>query len=200
VTPSSDHQPSAPRSHARVNARLNQVTRQKVDDLARRFHQPRASVLAYIMQWGLSREPMHEIDQGASHSPARYLNCSVASDLYEHVQRVASAAGIKTAPWLRQMVGQIAITDFPTSWQEATPRERFHESRAYGKRFMMRLDAPTWEKLEDLSTHFGTSAAEIIRQLVAQAEPEDFPQAWQSAGRSRRSHPRREASTRRRQS
>jgi hypothetical protein len=62
VTPSSDHQPSDPRSHARVNARLNQVTRQKVDDLARRFHQTRASVLAYIMQWGLSREPMHEID------------------------------------------------------------------------------------------------------------------------------------------
>jgi hypothetical protein len=37
---------------------------------------------------------------------------------------------------------------------------------------------PPWEKLEDLSTHFDKEAAEIIRQLIAQAEPEDFPPSW----------------------
>jgi hypothetical protein len=77
---------------------------------------------------------------------------------------------------------------------------RSHDSRHYGKRFMMRLDDPTCEKLEELSTHFDTSVAEIIRQLVTQAKPEDFPQAWQTAGGPRRTHPRHEASTRRRQS
>jgi hypothetical protein len=44
---------------------------------------------------------------------------------------------------------------------------------------MLRLDAQTREKLEELSTHFDTSAAEVIRQLVAQAKPEDFPPRWQ---------------------
>ena len=77
---------------------------------------------------------------------------------------------------------------------------RSHDSRHYGKRFMMRLDDPTWEKLEAWSTHFDKSVAEIIRQLVAQAKIEDFPQAWQTAISPRRMHPRREASTRRRQS
>ncbi len=66
---------------------------------------------------------------------------------------------------------------------------RFHDSRHYGKRFMMRLDDPTWEKLEELSTHFDKSAAEIIRQLVAQATLEDFPRAWQTAGGPRRDAP-----------
>jgi hypothetical protein len=200
VTPSPDHMPPDSPSYVRLDGRLDQVTRQKVDDLARRFHQPRASVLAYIMQWGLSPEPMNEIDQGESHGPVRHLNCYVASDLYEHVQRTASAAGIKTAPWLRQMVRQVTLTDFPMSWQEATPGERSHDSRAYGKRFMMRLDNPTWEKLEDLSTYFDKSIAEIIRQLIAQAKIEHFPEPWQAAGGPRRSHPRPEVSTRRRQS
>jgi predicted DNA-binding protein len=44
---------------------------------------------------------------------------------------------------------------------------------------MLRLDHRTYEKLEELSAHFDTSAADIIRQLIAQAEPEDFPPSWQ---------------------
>ena len=84
----------------------------------------------------------------------------------------------KTAPWLRHRVRQIAMTDFPPSWQEARSEERSHDSRTYGTRFMLRLDDPTRDKLEDLSTHFDTSAAEIVRQLIAQAEPEDFPPSW----------------------
>jgi hypothetical protein len=35
-----------------------------------------------------------------------------------------------------------------------------------------------WKKLEDFSTQFETSAAEIIRQLITQATPEDFPPSW----------------------
>jgi hypothetical protein len=51
---------------------------------------------------------------------------------------------------------------------------------------MMRLDGMTWETLERLSRHFDKSSAEIIRQLVAQATPEDFPERWQLAVRERR--------------
>jgi hypothetical protein len=43
---------------------------------------------------------------------------------------------------------------------------------------MLRLDDPTWETLEALSTHFNTSGAEIIRQLLAQATPDTFPASW----------------------
>jgi DNA-binding Lrp family transcriptional regulator len=42
---------------------------------------------------------------------------------------------------------------------------------------MLRLDETTRETLEELSRHFKQSIAEIIRQLIAQATPEDFPQS-----------------------
>jgi hypothetical protein len=44
-------------------------------------------------------------------------------------------------------------------------------------RFMLRLDEPTREMLECLSRQFKKSYAEIIRQLVAPASPEDFPES-----------------------
>jgi hypothetical protein len=79
------------------------------------------------------------------------------------------------APWLRHMVRQIAVEDFPKTWQEARSEGRSHDSRVYGTRFMRRLDHPTREKLAALSAHFHTSIAAVIRQLVAQAGPSDFP-------------------------
>jgi len=51
---------------------------------------------------------------------------------------------------------------------------------------MLRLDDPTREKLEELSTHFEMSAAEIIRHLIAQATPEDFPRSWHMRAAERR--------------
>jgi predicted transcriptional regulator len=161
-----------------MHARLDAATRQKVDDLATRFHQPRAAVLGYIMHWGLTHGQAGPLNQGDAQGPMRHLYLHVESALYEHVQKAATAAGVNTAPWLRQMVRQITLTDFPPSWQAETPAERSHDSRVYGTRFMLRLDHLTQEKLEDLSTHFNKPAAEIIRQLIAQAEPEDFPPSW----------------------
>jgi predicted transcriptional regulator len=167
-----------PRSSIRMDARLDATTRQKVDDLANRFHQPRAAVLCHIMRWGLSREQTGPLDQGESHGPVRHLYFYVASDLHTRIEKAATAAGVKIAPWLRHMVRQITITDFPASWQEERSDGRSHDSRAYGKRFMLRLDDLTWEKIEELSTRFDKSAAKIIRQLIAQAEAEDFPKSW----------------------
>jgi hypothetical protein len=51
---------------------------------------------------------------------------------------------------------------------------------------MLRLDDPTLEQLEDLSTHFDKPAAEIIRHLIAQATPEDFPRSWHMRAAERR--------------
>jgi hypothetical protein len=76
------------------------------------------------------------------------------------------------------MVRHITMADFPASWQEEPSDERSHDSRRYGKRFMLRLDDPTWGKLEALATHFEMSGAEIVRQLIAQATPDTFPASW----------------------
>ena len=46
---------------------------------------------------------------------------------------------------------------------------------------MLRLDDETSSKLATLTQTFHRSAAEVIRQLIAQAESEDFPQSWQLA-------------------
>jgi hypothetical protein len=97
-----------------------------------------------------------------------------------------TAAGLPIAPWLRHMVRQIAMEDFPARWQEGRSGGRSHDSRHDDTRFMLRLDDQMREKLEGLSTHFDTSAAEVIRQLVAQATPKDFPRGWQTRAAERR--------------
>jgi hypothetical protein len=116
-----DHKAPESRASIRMDARLDATTRQKVDDLAKHFHQPRAVVLCYIMHWGLSRGQTGPLDQGDAQSPVRHLYCYVASDLHAQVQKTAAAAGVKVAPWLRHMVRHITTEDFSASWQEARP-------------------------------------------------------------------------------
>jgi hypothetical protein len=108
----------------------------------------------------------------------RYLSLYVACELHAGVQKAAAAAGVHTAPWLRHMVRHIRLADFPASWQAEPSDERSHDSRRYDKRFMLRLDDPTWATLDALATHFERSGAEIIRQLLARATPETFPAGW----------------------
>jgi hypothetical protein len=161
-----------------MDARLDQTTRQKVDDLARRFHQPRAAVVCNIMQWGLSREPPGPLTHGASPGQVRHLYLYVPSELYEHVEKAATAAGVQAAPWLRHMVRRVTIEDLPALWQEATPTERSHDSRTYTERFMLRLDATSSLKLQELVDRFDVPKAAIIRHLLSQTEPDDFPKSW----------------------
>jgi predicted transcriptional regulator len=171
--------PHDPGTSLRLDARLDAATRQKVDDLARHFHQPRAAVLCHIMHWGLSREPTGPLDQGEAQGPVRHLYLYVPFELHEHVAKAAAAAGVNIAPWLRHMVRQMTMADVPASWQEARSEKRSHDSQTNGRRFMLRLDDPSRTKLQQLVEQFGASKAEIIRQLIAQAEPEDFPASWQ---------------------
>jgi hypothetical protein len=135
----------------------------KVDDLARHFHQPRAAVLRHIMRWGLSHGQTGPLDRDDAHGSVRYLACSVASVLHQQVPQAAAAIGVKTARWLRQMIRQVTPEEFPASWHEGQVAERSsHDSRQYGKRFMLRLDGQTWATLDAWSTPFERSAAEII--------------------------------------
>jgi hypothetical protein len=138
----------------------------KVDDFAQRFHRPRASE-------GL----------------VRHLSLYIESDLHKHVEKAAIAVGMHIAPWLRSMVRQITIDDFPASWHADQSEERSHDSRVYGKRFMLRLDEPSEAKLQRLVKQFGASKAEIIRQLLTQANDEVFPKSWQMKAAERRAHP-----------
>jgi hypothetical protein len=169
-----------------MDARLDSTTRQKVDDLAKRFHQPRAAILCHIMHWGLNCEQTGPLDQGNVQGPVRHLHLYVESKLHERIEKEVIAAGVKIAPWLRHMVGQITMTDFPRSWQEERSPGRSHDSRSYGKRFMLRLDEPSQTTLQQLGKQFGASKATVIRQLIAQAHPEDFPPSWHIRDAERR--------------
>jgi hypothetical protein len=189
VNPSRNRHLHEPRASIRMDARLDAMTRAKVDDLARHFHQPRAAVLCHIMEWGLSREQTGPLDQGEPDGPVRHLYLYVASDLHVRVEQAAANAGMKMAPWLRAMIRQITTADFPASWEAERLMERSHDSRIYGKRFMLRLDGPSQTKLQQLIEQFRTSKAEVIRHLIAQAAPEDFPKTWNMKAAAHRAHP-----------
>lgn len=186
MNPLSDESPHGAPASLRMDARLDAATRAKVDELAARFRRPRAAVVCHIMAWGLGQGERAPLDQGESEGPVRHLYLSVDVTLHTRVRQAAAALGVDIAPWLRHMMRRVTLTDFPESWQEEQPAERSHESRTYGKRFMLRLDALTGEKLENLSTHFHRPAAEIIRQLVAQANVDAFPKSWHMRAAERR--------------
>jgi hypothetical protein len=114
-----DPTPHDPHASIRLDARLDADTRQKVDDLARRFHRSRASVLSHILRWGLSDHQGGAPDQGPSQGPVRHRYLYVNADLYEAVQKAAAAVGVHFAPGLRHMVRQVTMTDVPARWQGA---------------------------------------------------------------------------------
>jgi hypothetical protein len=173
-----DHTLHDPRASMRVDARLDATTRATVDDLATRFHRTRAAVLCHIMQWGLDCGPMDTREQEGLQGPVHHLYCYVDSHLYAAVHKAATTAGVTIAPWLRHMVRRITVADFPGSWQAERSETRSHDSRIYGARFMLRLDAASETTLQRLSAHFDVPRAAIIRQLLAQATPDRFPASW----------------------
>jgi hypothetical protein len=65
-----DEPPREPPARIRLDTCLDATTRQQVDDLARRFHQPRAAVLHQVMRWGLAREWERTVDRGDARGPS----------------------------------------------------------------------------------------------------------------------------------
>jgi hypothetical protein len=106
-------------------------------------------------------------------------------ELLEQVQDAAAIHGVSMAAWLRHAVCQVPINDFPASWRAGETAGRCHESGYYQRKFGLRLDHGTSQKLEALSQALHRPAADVIHQLVAQVTPEGFPASWQLAGEAR---------------
>jgi predicted transcriptional regulator len=180
-------------------ARLDAETHTKLEKLASTCHRKRSAILRFVMQWGLRHSGGWTIDRSTvvAVPPVPVL---LEPELLQQVQDAAAAHGVSVTAWVRHAMRQVTIEDFPQSWRAGESSLRSHDSRYYGQRFMLRLDDTTTRKLQRLVEQVAKSRAEIIRQLVAQAKPEDFPETWQleaeesrtrrAAGRSgRRSTP-----------
>lgn len=80
----------------------------------------------------------------------------------------------------RHAMRQIMRADFPPSWRAGEPAIRLHDSGYDRRTFGLRLDEVTSRTLATFTQTFDRSAA-IIRQLIVQADPEDFPPSWHLA-------------------
>jgi hypothetical protein len=183
--PPSEPPPRQRRYSVRRQARLDAETSAKLEALARTFCRKRAAILRFVMQWALANTQGWAIDPSipASTHP---VNMLVGPDLLQHVQAAADTHGVSTVAWLRQAMRQVTPEDFPASWLAGDITSRSHESGYSDRKFGLRLDAVTSQQLEVFTQTFDRSAAEIIRQLILQARPEDFPQSWRLAVEERR--------------
>jgi predicted transcriptional regulator len=195
MIPAPGPQPHQQHYSARRQARLDEETHARLEELATAFHRKLSPALRFVMSWGLTHTQGWTIDQSIAATVPR-VPVLLEPDLLQQVQEAAAAHGVTVAAWVRHAMRQVTPDDFPLSWHAVAAqgsRPRSHDSRQYGTRFMLRLDASTRGRLEDLSHHFDRSHAEIIRQLITQAKPGDFPESWQMAAeesRIRRAPPR----------
>jgi predicted transcriptional regulator len=179
------------RYSARHQARLDAETHAKLDALASTFHRKRSAILRYVMQWGLRHSEGWTIDRSPI-STVPPVPVLLEPELLQQVQDAASAHGASIAAWLREAVRRVTAEDFPASWRAGEMASRSHESAYFHQKFGMRLDEVTSRKLEALTQTFHRPAAEVIRQLIVQAKPEDFPKSWQMAVEERRETRRRD--------
>jgi predicted DNA-binding protein len=184
-------QPRHVRYSIRHQARLDVETHAKLEELAAIFHRKRSTILRFVMQWGFHHSTGWTIDRSAVAvvSPVPVL---LEPDLLRQVQDAAAVHGVGMAAWLREAVRRVTAEDFPASWRAAETPGRSHESGHYHRKFGMRLDEVTARKLEAFTQTFHRPAAEVIRQLITQARPEDFPESWQMAVEERRETRRRD--------
>jgi hypothetical protein len=127
-------------------------------------------------------------------SPVHSLVVCLAPAVRSKVHTTARAAGSDASAWVCHLQHQVSLADLPATWQVGEADARSHDSRDGGTRDRVRVDGPTWQKLDELSAHVRTSMTEVIRQSVAQARPKDVPPAEQTDGGPPRSHPRRAGS------
>jgi hypothetical protein len=113
----------------------------------------------------------------------------VESELMQQVEDAAAAHRISVAAWVRQAMRALSIDDFPANWRAKETAGRSHESGYYHRKFQVCLDEASSQKLGTLTQMFHCSAADVIRQLIAQATPEVFPESWQMAVIERRAAP-----------
>jgi predicted transcriptional regulator len=175
--PPPEPQPRQRRDSVRCQARLDAETHAKLEALATDFQRKRGVILRSVMSWGLAHTAGWTADLSIPDRP-HLVHMLVEPELGQQVQEAAAAHGVSVAAWLRHAMRQVTPEDFPASWRAGDIATRAHESGYYHNRLMLRLDDATQRKLETLMHTFHRPAAEIIRQLVAQAQPEEFPESW----------------------
>jgi hypothetical protein len=180
-----DQRPRPRRYSVRDQARLDAELLGKLGDLARIVRRKRSAVLRAVTQWGLAQMKGWSIDRSTvvAVPPVPVL---LPPALLQQVQDAAAAHDARMAAWVREAMRRVARDDFPASWRACETPSRSHESGNFRRKFGMRLDAVTSYKLETLTQTFQCSAAEVIRQLIAQASPEAFPPSWRMAVEERR--------------
>jgi hypothetical protein len=185
LSPSPMPQPRTKRDSVRFQARLDADTSAQLIALAKTLHRRRGPILRYVLQWGLTHSKDWIIGQTIPAS-VHLVHVLVEPALMAQVQEAAARHGASVAAWVRCALRQVTLEDFPVSWRAEEPAPRSHESGYYRRKFGLRLDAVTSRKLATFTDTFRRSAAEIIRQLIAQAALEDFPQSWRLAVQARR--------------
>jgi hypothetical protein len=175
-----EHQPRQRRYCARHEARLDEATHAKLEELAQTFLRKRALILRFVMQWGLTHTKGWTVDASILAS-TRLVPLLVTPELLQQIQAAADRRGVSVAAWLRHAMRQVTLEDFPASWRIGEQAPRSHDSDYYGRKFGLRLDESTSQKLEALTNTFHRPAAEVIRQLILHARPEDFPPSWHLA-------------------
>lgn len=181
MNPPPDPSPRRSRASVRLDARLDAETRATLEELAAHFHRSRAAVVCQVLRWGLGHEQSGKVDRGEAQGPVQHLFVTLDIELHRQMGEAARASRYPAAAWLRHLLRQITVADFPASWQAAagtSAGRRSHDSRVYGARFMLRLDAASETTLQRLAERFDVPRAEIIRQLLAQATPDTFPASW----------------------
>jgi predicted transcriptional regulator len=185
--PPPETRPRHRRYSVRRQARVDAETQAKLEELAHTFHRKRAAILRYVMEWALAHTQGWTIDPSNPDRP-HLLHMPVDPELLQQVQDAAAAHGADVAAWERHAMRLLRRDDFPPSWhvEAAQGKPRSHDSRDYGRKFTLRFDAASSTKLEQLVQRLDRPAAEIIRQLIVQAKPEDFPPSWRMAVDERR--------------
>ena len=180
MNPPLETRPRQQRYSIHCQARLAAETSAKLEALTRTSHRKRAAILRSVMQWGLARTEGWTVDPSVPDRP-HLVHLLMDPELLQRVQDAADGHEVSVAAWLRHAMRQVTPEGVPPSWRVAETAVRSHDSGHYGRRFMLRLDDKTSSKLEELTQTFQRSAAEVIRQLIVQAKPEEFPPNWQLA-------------------
>jgi predicted transcriptional regulator len=175
-----ESQPRTRRYSVRYQARLDAETSAKLEELAAAFHRKRSAILRSVMQWGLAQTKGWTIDRSIP-AMVHTVAMLVEPELLQQVQEAAAVHGAPVAAWVRHALRQVTHNDFPASWRAGETLPRSHESGHYQRRFMLRVDDETSKKLDTLTQAFDRPAAEVLRHLIAQATPEDFPKSWRLA-------------------
>jgi hypothetical protein len=168
------------RDRVRYQARLDAETHAKLEEFARTFPRKRSDILRSVMPWGLTQTGGWTVNMAVP-STVRTVGMLLEPELLQQVQDAAAIHGVSMAAWLREAMRRVTPEDFQESWRARETTPRSHASGYYNRKFGMRLNEVTWQTLEGFTTTFQRPAAEIIRQLIAQARPEDFPPSGQLA-------------------